>query len=62
MSIIVGGEGDMAFKKLICEEECYKQLEVSSHLRDTRLPWEWPAAVNDDRDPPSSIMRGHAFI
>lgn len=48
MYVIVGEECDVAFKKLICEEECYKQLEVSSHLPDTRLLWEWPADVKDD--------------
>ncbi|TGO49431.1 hypothetical protein BCON_0210g00110 [Botryotinia convoluta] len=55
MCVIVGEEDDeKAFKKFICEEEGYKYLEdSSSYIPDTRLPWEWPAVVRDDQNPPA---------
>ncbi|TGO23356.1 hypothetical protein BPAE_0135g00160 [Botrytis paeoniae] len=59
MCVIVGEEDDeRVFKKFICEEEGYKYFEDSSpHIPDIRLPWEWPAVVRDDRDPPAPKIR-----
>ncbi|TGO55158.1 hypothetical protein BOTNAR_0251g00140 [Botryotinia narcissicola] len=64
MCVIVGeADNQKALKRVICKEAGYTYLEdASSHMTDTLLPWERPARVRDDRDPPGPEMCEPSFI